>query len=106
MTYQHIADELGYSSAGEARKQIMKALDAVPVAEVEELRRIQVQRLESLLESVWPAAQRGNMRAVNTAERIVAQITSLMGLQAAPSFKGTVHQHFLLTLGGGNLPGN
>lgn len=85
-TYQRIADALGYSSAGEARKQILVVYDAIVQVPAEELRLLQFERLNTLLSGAWAiavdttASAAVRLRASNSAGNIIGQISALMGL--------------------------
>lgn len=89
LTYARIANALGYSSAGEARKQVLIAFDGIVDEPAQELRTLQLERLNSLLTVAWkvtteptasPAAQ---LRAINSAMGIIDQISNLTGLVSA-----------------------
>lgn len=49
---------------------------------VEDLRELQVNRLERLLAAAWPKAVGGNTAAIDTAARLILQIAKLKGLEA------------------------
>ena len=49
---------------------------------VEDLRQLQVDRLERLLAACWPKAVKGDTRAVDTAARLIQQMAKLKGLEA------------------------
>jgi hypothetical protein len=59
-TYQQIADALGYSSAGEARKQIIAAFAHVVDEPAQELLTLQLERLNTLLGVPWGCRTRSN----------------------------------------------
>lgn len=94
-TYQRIADALGYSSAGEARKQIVVAFDAIVQVPAEELRTLQIERLNTLLSEAWAiavdttASAAVRLRAINSASTIIGQTSALMGLgiESSPDSK-------------------
>lgn len=58
-SYSRIAAELGYASESGARKAVNEALERL-IAETnettEEVRRIELERIDSMLEAIWPAA--------------------------------------------------
>ncbi len=63
LTYQQIADELGYTSRGTVHKIIKTAQATQLTGAVEEHLDIEVSRLNALQAAVWPAAMSGDLRA-------------------------------------------
>lgn len=49
---------------------------------VEDLRQLQVDRLERLLAAAWPKAVAGNSNSIDTASRLIITIAKLKGLEA------------------------
>jgi transposase-like protein len=70
-TYQQIADELGYANRGTVHRLVRQALEAQQVEIVELLRTVEVQRLDALQASLWPAALAGDVEAATTCLRII-----------------------------------
>lgn len=84
LTYQKIADSVGYPSASEARKQVLKAYGEIIQEPVEELHRLQVERLNHLLMIAWQEAiTTKSMSAINTAANLMSRLDALMGTEAA-----------------------
>ncbi len=71
LTYQQIADELGYTSRGTVYKIVKTAQAAQLTGAVEEHLDIEVSRLNALQAAVWPAAMSGDLRALVVAARII-----------------------------------
>jgi len=91
LTYQQIADELGYTSRGTVYKIIKTAQVAQLTGAVEEHLDIEVSRLNALQAAVWPAAMAGDLQALVMAARLIEARCRLLGLiGAAP--KRTVCQ--------------
>ncbi len=86
LTYQQIADELGYTSRGTVYKIIKTAQAAQLTGAVEEHLDIEVSRLNALQAAVWPAAMSGDLRAL-----VVAARCRLLGL-IGPATKRTACQ--------------
>jgi len=63
LTYQQIADELGYTSRSTVYKIIKTAQATQLTGAVEEHLDIAVSRLNALQAAVWPAAMSGDLRA-------------------------------------------
>jgi len=83
-TYQQIARELGMSEAG-AYKAVLRALTRLneKIAEqADEVRRLELERLDRLLLGLWPQAARGNQGAVDRVLRIMERRARLLGLDA------------------------
>lgn len=80
-----IADRLDYSSRAHACKDLTRAL-AANLAEmgrsVEELREVELMRLDRLQAALWAAAVGGDVRAVDSVLRIVDRRCKLLGLDA------------------------
>lgn len=83
MTYAQIADQVGFSNAGAARKSVLKAFGEVIQEPVAELKTIQVERLNHMLLTLWGKVSQGDETAINTSLRIMDKIDSLMGTEAA-----------------------
>ena len=83
VTYQKIADAVGYPSANEARKQVLKAYNEIIQEPAIELRVLQVERLNHLLTIAWQQAQGGSLSAINTCVGLMTRIDILMGTEAA-----------------------
>jgi len=91
LTYQQIADELGYNSRGTVYKIIKTAQAARLTGAVEEHLDIEVSRLNALQAAVWPAAMSGDLRALVVAARIIDARCRLLGL-IGPATKRTACQ--------------
>lgn len=79
-TYEQIAAEVGYANRGTAYKVVQKALRSRTVAAVDELRSLEVDRLDALQASLWPDAMAGDVPAVSACAKIVTQRCRLLGL--------------------------
>lgn len=75
--------DLGYSSTAAARKDLIRALEQArdeQAAEVSVYRQEENERLDALLEAVWPEAQAGELRAVETVLKLMDRRAKLNGL--------------------------
>ncbi len=91
LTYQQIADQLGYTSRGTVYK-IIKTAQATQLTDaVEEHLDIEVSRLNALQAAVWPAAMSGDLQALVVAARIIDARCRLLGL-IGPATKRTACQ--------------
>lgn len=81
--YDTIADRLEYSSRGAATKDVWRALEQNRLEEkqaVDQLRQIEGARLDRLQAAVWPEALKGNLKAVETVRRLIAERIRLFGV--------------------------
>lgn len=76
---------LGYKSPNAARKDMCRTLDRAVKREslnVDQYRKLQEQRLLSLVAAVWPKATEGDLPAVEQTRKLIADLTKLFGLEA------------------------
>lgn len=81
-TYAQIADALQISDEG-ARKAVKRALERTMVEvtnNAEALRELERQRLERLILSLMPSAQKGNVPAAETVRKLSESLRKLLGL--------------------------
>ena len=81
-TYQAIADQLGYSNARGAHKAVASALKATLREPADEVRDLEVARLDAMLLPLWWRVQQGDERAVDRALKIMERRARLLGLDA------------------------
>ncbi len=79
-TYQQIADELGYANRGTVHRLVREAREAQQVDSVDLLRTLEVQRLDALQASLWPAALAGDVEAAHVCLRIIIARSKVLGL--------------------------
>jgi hypothetical protein len=78
-------EEHHYSSATHVSVDLKRARErsrAELDSSVEDLRELQLERLERLLAATWPKAVKGDTRATDTAARLIQQMCKLKGLEA------------------------
>ncbi|MFK0063362.1 hypothetical protein ACIQTN_29555 [Streptomyces werraensis] len=81
--YDTIAERLGYASRGAAHTDVDRALSANLTNlkdKAQQLREVQAMRYQRLLAAVWPKALKGDLKAVETAARLVDRVVKLWGL--------------------------
>jgi hypothetical protein len=54
--FDEIAEVVGYTNRGTAYETVMRALRRETVADIEEIRNVEVARIDAMLESIWPLA--------------------------------------------------
>lgn len=85
MTFQEIADELGYAGHQGAYKAVMSALRKTLQEPTDELRALELQRLDAMLNALWPAIMAKNAytpRTVEVALKVMDRRAALLGLDA------------------------
>lgn len=87
MTYQGIADRLGYSSVSGCYKAIRSALFAVIKEPAEEVLTLELQRLDDMLAGLWVDARKGNVLKVDRVLKIMTRRAELLGLDAPKTVK-------------------
>lgn len=86
-TLEAIAERLGYSSASGAHKAITSALDKHTHKAVDELRKMQLARLDEMQYAIWDEAIKDlNLRAFDTLLKIMARRAKLLGLDIPASY--------------------
>lgn len=90
-TYHAIAQAVGYGDASAARKAIERAIADVIQEPAQEVRTIQIERLNHMLLTLWPKVQAGDERAIDTALRVMDKLDRLMGTDSASQVDVNVH---------------
>ncbi len=88
-TYEQIARELGYANRGTVHRIVQQALDVREVESVDELRQLELDRLDALHASLWPQAMDGHVPSVLALLRVLDLRTRLLGLQTPSARKRT-----------------
>src|SRR3990167_6389839 len=70
-TFDTIAQSLGYASPAGAYAAIESALKRTLQEPADQLRRIEMERLNAMLLSIWPSVRQGNYGAIDRALRIM-----------------------------------
>lgn len=89
-TYQKIAEALGYSDAGAARKAVLKAYDEIIQEDTEELRTLQLERLNDMLTRIWNRVAAGDDSAIRTALSIMDRMDAIKGTLSPQKVDQTV----------------
>ena len=82
VTYQQIADELGYAGRQGAFKAVEAALRLTLREPADSLRRISAERLDRATLAIWRAVSAGDLQAIDRLLRIEARRAKLLGLDA------------------------
>lgn len=78
--YQAIADRLGYKNVSSAYQAVQAILKATLREPADELRRIEAERLDSLMTAVYRRAQDGDEKALDRVLRVMERRARLLGL--------------------------
>jgi hypothetical protein len=81
-SYQAIADELGYANRGTVYRLVKNALEDREVETIDELRQLEVARLDTLPAAVWGDAVRGDLSAIVTVLKVLHLRAKILGLYA------------------------
>ena len=80
LTYSDIARQVGYASPSGAYEAVRAALESDGGTAADEIRKLHVARLETLLEAIWDAACRGELQAIDRVLRVLDRQAKLLGL--------------------------
>lgn len=82
-TFEQIAKKLEYRSPAEAARDITRMLTSVIRETSEEVRAVELARLDGLMVTLWPSARRGDLQAVDRVLKVMERRAKLLGLDAA-----------------------
>jgi hypothetical protein len=81
--YPTIARKVGFANAGGAWKAVHRGLQrTLRTAGSEEVRTLEVERLDQLQMGLWPDAIRGDVRAIDCVLRVMERRARLLGLDS------------------------
>lgn len=86
-SFDLIAETLGYHDKSGARKAIMRALERYAPEPLEELRRLELARLDVAQAGIWDGVRDGDLEAVDTFLKISTRRARLLGLDAPASLR-------------------
>lgn len=81
-TYDRIAQQLGFANRGGAYRAVETALREITAEPAQDVRQLELERLDALLLGLWPQARKGNQGAVDRVLRIMERRAKLLGLDA------------------------
>jgi len=85
LTYQQLADELGYANKGTVHHLVQQELGAQLVESVAELRQTEVARLNALQVVLWDRAMSGDLQAAKVVAGIIMTRCRVSGLLSTTS---------------------
>lgn len=80
--FSRIAREVGYASLSGAHKAFQTALKATIQQPADEVRRLEVERLDALLGALWDLALGGNLQAIDRVLAVMQRRAAYLGLDA------------------------
>ncbi len=80
LSYEQIARELGYANRGTVHRVVQQALSAREAESVDELRHLELARLDAVQAALWPRAMAGEVSAALGVLRVLDQRLRLLGL--------------------------
>ena len=81
-TFEQIADSLGYAFPAAAAKAVKTALKRTIQEPADEVRELELARLDAMLFAIWPRVKQGNLQAIDRALKIMARRAEYLGLDA------------------------
>lgn len=81
-TYEAIAKKLEYANASGAEHAVKAAMKATVQDAADDVRNLEVERLDAMLLGLWKSANSGNLGAVDRVLRIMERRAKLLGLDA------------------------
>ena len=81
-SYRAIAKELGYAGPGGAHKAVASGLRLTLQEPADDVRQLEMQRLDRMLESYWPAVLKGDPKAGGIVIRSMDRRATYLGLDA------------------------
>lgn len=82
-TYQRIAEEMGYASRGTVYRIVQQALTRAEAETIDELRELELKRLDALQSAYWERAVCGDLQAAAVVIRVIDRRCRLLALYAA-----------------------
>ncbi len=98
MSYDEIAQAVGYVHRGSAHRAVYQALAEREVDAVDDLRALEVARLDGLQAALWDSAMGGDARAAIAILKRISSRIRLLDLDRRRATEGDV-DHLLLVMG-------
>ncbi|MCC6446809.1 MAG: hypothetical protein IT210_25580 [Armatimonadetes bacterium] len=83
-TFEQIAEQVGYADRSGAHKAVMRALQRLTNEPAAEARALELLRLDALLLALWPQAEKGDLKAIQSVLNLMARRARYLGLDAPP----------------------
>ena len=80
MTFEAIAEQLKYAGPAGSYKAVMSALTRTLQEPADELRKVELERIDAMWEKVWWQIKSGDHKAVNVLLKLMDRRAKLLGL--------------------------
>lgn len=100
LSYDKIAEKVGFASKSGAYHAVMAALTKTLREPAEELRTLELERLDDMTLPLMAQAKKGNQGAVDRLLRIMERRAKLLGLDAPVKIAATVSGPVVIAIGG------
>jgi hypothetical protein len=81
-TWDSISSDVGYSSPSSSRDAFIRASRRVLREDVEEVRNLELDRLDLALKAIWAGVEAGDIPAINTMLKIMERRSKMLALDA------------------------
>lgn len=81
-TWDAISHQVGYSSPSSSRDAYLRASRRIIHEDLEEVRKLELDRLDIALKSIWSTVESGDIQAINTMLRIMERRAKMLALDA------------------------
>src|SRR3954452_13754623 len=81
-TYQQVADQMGYANRGTVYRIVQETLRARQADSIDELRQLEMSRLDALQATYWSNALSGDSVATAVVLKVMEQRAKLLGLHS------------------------
>lgn len=82
VSYVRIAEVLGYASGSGAHKAVASALKKTLQEPADDLRTLEIERLDAMLSAIWASVKQGQYGAIDRAIKIMERKAKLLGMDA------------------------
>ncbi len=83
-TYDEIAQSLGLSHRSNARRLVESAISEIIREPAEEVRALELARMDAIHAALWPAASTGHLPSIDRLLRVCERRARLLGLDRTP----------------------
>lgn len=82
LTFQDIADRLGYKHRSAAHKDVQRALEKLIFEPAQDVLALELSRLDALTQTLWAQARRGDLQAIDRIVKLMNRRAKYLGLDA------------------------
>lgn len=93
LTFDLIAERVGYRHASSAHAAYVRACKRIVQSDVEEIRKVEIDRLDVAQAAIWGNVLKGDTKAVDTLLRLMSRRAALLGLDQPSRSQVEVFEH-------------